>query len=100
MIDYLLETARVVHQGVGEKNFHIFYYLFAGMPEDKLKYYYLENPYNHKILTDLSQKKDIFADNKQYFARKYKEVDAKLRKLGFGDDVSQLSSCAFNLYLL
>ncbi len=96
VIDYLLEKARVVHQGIGEKNFHIFYYLFAGMSEDKLKYYYLENPYDHKILAEYSRKKDIFGDNKQYYARQYKEVDSTLRKMGFGDDVSQLSSNPFN----
>ncbi len=86
----------MVHQGIGEKNFHIFYYLFAGMSEDKLKYYYLENPYDHKILAEYSRKKDIFGDNKQYYARQYKEVDSTLRKMGFGDDVSQLSSNPFN----
>ncbi len=98
VIDYLLEKARVVHQGVGEKNFHIFYYLFAGMSEDKLKYYYLENPYDHKILAEHSRKKDIFGNNKQYYAWKYKEVNTTLRKLGFGDDVSWLISNTFIVF--
>jgi myosin heavy subunit len=86
VIDYLLEKCRVVHQGVGEKNFHIFYYFFAGMTEDKLKYYYLENIYEHRIMTGNNQKKDIFGDNKHYYARKYKELVATLQKLGFNDD--------------
>ena len=55
IIDYLLEKSRVVHQQLGEKNFHIFFYLFAGMPEERLKYYYLDNSYQYRC--PLSQEK-------------------------------------------
>jgi len=44
----MLEKSRVVHQASGEYNFHIFFYLFAGMPAEKLKYYYLEDPKSHR----------------------------------------------------
>ncbi|XP_013418100.1 myosin-IIIb isoform X2 [Lingula anatina] len=49
--DYLLEKSRVVSQGVGEKNFHIFYYMFAGLDREELKNYLLDKPEKHRILS-------------------------------------------------
>lgn len=34
MAEYLLEKSRVVRQADGERNFHVFYYIFGGAPDE------------------------------------------------------------------
>ena len=56
----------MVHRTMGEKNFHVFYALFAGMSRERLLYYFLEDPdchrYNERFLDIVCQF--------EFFARK------------------------------
>jgi myosin heavy subunit len=40
----MLEKSRVVHQNIGERNFHIFYAMFAGCTQEVLDDLFLNDP--------------------------------------------------------
>lgn len=48
--EYLLEKSRVIFQNPKEENFHIFYYMFAGLEEEKRKELCLEPPEKYRYL--------------------------------------------------
>ena len=46
----MLEKSRVVQRGDGDKNFHIFYYFLADLPEDKRKAFSLSDPEHYRYV--------------------------------------------------
>ena len=50
LADYLLESSRVCIQNEGERNFHVFYYLFAGLTDSEKQAYFLEDITNYHYI--------------------------------------------------
>ncbi|KAL3892185.1 hypothetical protein ACJMK2_004419 [Sinanodonta woodiana] len=50
--EHMLEKSRVVRHGVGEKNFHIFYCMFAGLSQPEHKRFFLDHPDKYRIVSD------------------------------------------------
>ena len=80
--EYLLEKSRVVEQHESERNFHIFYYLFAS-PDAESKYG-LTSPEQYPSLNGA-----LWADNKAM----YEEVLKALRDVGFSKEVRRPAGC-------
>ncbi|GAB1605132.1 chitin synthase chs-2-like, partial [Argonauta hians] len=64
--DFLLEKTRVIHQSHKEKNFHIFYYMFAGMTHNELSDYFLSSPEDFRILYNDNNRQPIYSSNEDF----------------------------------
>ncbi|XP_027261146.1 myosin-IIIa isoform X3 [Cricetulus griseus] len=82
--EYLLEKSRVIHQAIGEKNFHIFYYIYAGLAEKKkLALYKLpENKPPRYLQNDhLRTVQDMM--NNSFYKSQYELIEQCFKVIGF-----------------
>ncbi|KTF92238.1 hypothetical protein cypCar_00032203, partial [Cyprinus carpio] len=77
--EYLLEKSRVVHQDEGEQNFHIFYFMLAGISTEDKEIYGLLDPTRYRYLNGRFGQEHMV----QAWRVKYAEVCNAMDMVGF-----------------
>ncbi|XP_031750921.1 myosin-IIIb isoform X2 [Xenopus tropicalis] len=76
--EYLLEKSRVSHQDPGEKNFHIFYYMLGGIPDEEKQVYGLLQPSLYRYIGSKWEEA-----TPSHWVESYQRVCNAMRMVGF-----------------
>jgi len=85
VVNYLLEKSRVVRQTEGERNYHIFYQLLSGLPDEDKKRLYLSKAQDFHYVNQSGCYEIVGAND----ANDFKNMLRALRNLNFEEDEIQ-----------